>query len=125
MITINQKGDFKKVTRYFEKIKNGPNTLILRKYGEYGVSLLKENTPVDSGRTANSWTYSIDRTRNRAIISFYNMNEVRGVNIAIILEYGHGTRNGGWVYGRNYISPAIQSAFDKMVQDVWKEVTSV
>ena len=125
MITIKQKGDYKKVTRYFEKIKNGPNDLILKKYGEYGVNLLRESTPVDTGRTANSWTYSIERNRNRAMISFYNSNEVHGVNIAIILEYGHGTRNGGWVYGRNYINPAIQNAFDKMAQDVWKEVTTV
>jgi hypothetical protein len=87
------------------------------------VAALKSATPVDTGLTANSWYYKIERTKSSISITFNNSNIQNGVPIAIILQYGHGTRNGGWVQGRDYINPAIQPIFDKITEQAWKEVT--
>lgn len=123
MIKIRQKGDFSKVTNYFERIKNVFHVSILDKYGQEGVAALSSATPKDTGKTSESWYYEIVYTNNRAEIQFYNSNIQNGVPIAIILQYGHGTGTGGWVEGRDYINPAIQPIFDKILNDVWKEVT--
>ena len=98
---------------------------ILDKYGREGVEALSAATPVDSGKTASSWKYDIEHSSRGASISFSNTNINKGVNIAIILQYGHGTRNGGYVQGRDYINPAIQPVFDRIVNEAWKEVTQV
>ena len=89
-----------------------------------GVSALESATPVDSGLTASSWDYEIHQSRNSAKIVWTNSNINQGVPIAIILQYGHGTRNGGYVQGRDYINPAIKPVFDRIAEGVWKEVTS-
>lgn len=123
MISFRQKGDFSKLTRYLEKAKGAINLGILDKYGREGVVALSSATPIDSGKTASSWYYTIDNKNNGATISFHNSHINKGVPIAIILQYGHGTRNGGWVQGRDYINPAIQPVFDRIVNEVWKEVT--
>lgn len=123
MIKIRQKGDFSKVTNYFERIKNVFHVSILDKYGQEGVVALSSATPKDTGKTSESWYYEIVYTNDRAEIQFYNSNIQNGVPIAIILQYGHGTGTGGWVEGRDYINPAIQPIFDKILNDVWKEVT--
>lgn len=123
MIKIRQKGDFSKVTNYFERIKNVFHVSILDKYGQEGVAALSSATPKDTGKTSESWYYEIVYTSDRAEIQFYNSNIQNGVPIAIILQYGHGTGTGGWVEGRDYINPAIQPIFDKILNDVWKEVT--
>ena len=125
MISIRQKGDFGKLTRYLEKAKKGASLRDLEKYGQEGVNALSSATPVESGLTANSWYYKIERTNNSATITFCNSNIQNGIPIAIILQYGHGTRNGGWVQGRDYINPAIQPIFDKLANDAWREVTEV
>ena len=96
---------------------------ILEKYAKEGVNALAEGTPIDSGETANSWNYEIRATRNGAVIYWTNSNIVNGVPIAMILQYGHGTRNGGYVQGIDYINPALQPIFDKMSNEVWREVT--
>ena len=82
-------------------------------------------TPVDSGETAASWDYEIANKKGSARIKFTNSHIVKGVPIAIILQYGHGTRNGGWVEGRDYINPAIQPIFDELAEKAWKEVTKL
>lgn len=125
MITITQKGDFKKVTKWLERIKEKIHLGILDKYGRAGVEALSSATPVDSGLTAASWRYEIQNGSGGATISFHNDNINKNVNIAIILQYGHGTGTGGWVEGRDYINPAIQPIFDEIVDAAWKEVTSV
>lgn len=125
MISFKQKGDFKKLTNYLERVKTVVKLSTLDKYGKAGVAALRDATPVDSGNTANSWYYEINRTKNKISISFHNSNIQNGVPIAIILQYGHGTRNGGWVEGRDYINPSVKPIFDKMVKEVWKEVTKV
>lgn len=123
MITFNHKGDFSKLTKFFEKAKNVVRIGDLDKYGREGVAALSAATPVDSGLTASSWSYEIVRTNGSVSITFNNSNIQNGVPIAVILQYGHGTRSGGWVQGRDYINPAIQPVFDKIASNAWREVT--
>ena len=125
MISFRQKGDFSKLSRYFERVKEAAKIGVLDKYGQEGVAALASATPVDSGKTSNSWYYEIKRQNGLVSIEFKNANINKGVNIAIILQYGHGTGTGGWVQGRDYINPAIQPIFDKIADDAWKEVTKL
>ena len=122
MITLKSKGDFKNTTKFLNKVLNRSYLDILEKYGREGVAALSAATPVDTGLTAASWDYKIEATDKGFSISFTNSNRVDGVLIAIILQYGHVTNNGGWVEGRDYINPAIQPIFDRMAQEAWKEV---
>ena len=125
MIVFSHKGDYSKVTKYLEKVKRGANIKNLDRYGQEGVAALKSNTPVRTGLTANSWYYEIEQKKGRIRISFCNSNIQNYVPIAIILQYGHATGNGGWVEGRDYINPAIQPIFDEIVKNAWKEVSDV
>ena len=125
MITFRQKGDFSKVTRFLERAKETVRLGDLDKYGRQGVAALSSATPIDSGLTAESWYYEIENKKGSATITFYNSNVQNGVPIAIVLQYGHGTRNGGWVQGRDYINPAIQPIFDEIVNEAWREVTKL
>lgn len=122
MVGFRQKGDFSKLTRYLEKAKEAARLGDLDRYGRAGVAALASATPVDSGETARSWYYRIEQRDGVASITFLNSNIQQGVPIAIILQYGHGTGTGGWVEGRDYISPAIQPIFDQIANDAWKEV---
>ena len=123
MISFRQKGDFSKLTSFLEKAKESVKIGDLDKYGREGVAALSSATPIDSGKTANSWSYEITNKDRSVTISFNNSNIQNGVPIAIILQYGHGTKNGGWVQGRDYINPAIQPVFDEIVDKAWREVT--
>ena len=125
MISFRQKGDFSKLNRYFERVKEAAKISVLDKYGQAGVSALSSATPMESGKTAGSWYYEIKRQNGSVSIEFCNSNINKGVPIAIILQYGHGTGTGGWVQGRDYINPAIQPIFDKIAEDAWKEVTKI
>lgn len=122
MISFKQKGDFSNLSRFLEKAKETIKIGDLDRYGREGVAALSSVTPVDTGLTATSWYYKIERGNGSISISFHNSNIQNGVPIAIILQYGHGTRNGGWVEGRDYINPAIQPLFDKIADNAWKEV---
>lgn len=122
MIKFRHKGDFSKLTRFLERAKESIHIGDLDKFGRQGVAALSSATPVDSGVTASSWFYEIDNKDGSVTISFHNSNIQNGVPIAVILQYGHGTRNGGWVQGRDYINPAIQPIFDKIADDAWREV---
>ena len=125
MIKFKQKGDFSKLTKFLEKTKEAVKLEDLDRFGKAGVSALASATPVETGLTANSWYYKIERDNGSATISFHNSNIQNGVPIAIIFQYGHGTRNGGWVQGRDYINPAIQPIFDQIANEAWKEVTEL
>lgn len=125
MISFRHKGDYSKVTRYFERLKEVANLGILDKYGKAGVDALSSATPVDSGLSASSWGYEIEHSAGSAKIVFTNSNINKGVPIAIILQYGHGTGTGGWVEGRDYINPAVQPIFDELADEAWREVTKV
>jgi hypothetical protein len=95
----------------------------LEYYGQLGVDALSSATPVRTGLTAASWSYEIIETENTTSIVWKNSNVVDGYPIAMILQYGHGTRNGGYVQGIDYINPALQPIFDKMSEEAWLEVT--
>lgn len=123
MIGFRQKGDFSKLSRYLERVKDASRIGVLDKYGREGVAALSSATPVESGTTANSWYYKIERNNDSVSITFNNSNVNKGVLIAIILQYGHGTGTGGWVQGRDYINPVIQPIFDRIANEAWKEVT--
>lgn len=125
MVEFRHKGDFSKVTKYLERARKGASIRTLDKYGREGVAALASATPVDSGVTASSWGYEVKQGNGFAMISFTNSNINRGVPIAIILQYGHGTGTGGWVQGRDYINPAIQPVFDRLANDAWREVTQL
>jgi hypothetical protein len=125
MIKFRQKGDFSKLTRFLKKAKEAVRLGDLDKYGREGVAALASATPIDSGETASSWSYKITNKKGLVKITFHNSNIQNGVPIAIILQYGHGTRNGGWVQGRDYINPSIQPIFDKIVNEAWREVTKL
>ena len=123
MISFRQKGDFSKLTSFLEKAKESVKIGDLDKYGREGVAALSSATPIDSGKTANSWSYEITNKNGSVTISFNNSNIQNGVPIAIILQYGHGTGTGGWVEGRDYINPAIRPIFDEIAENAWREVT--
>lgn len=123
MIRFKQKGDLSKTVEYLGRVRKAVNRIDWDRYGREGVNALAAATPFDTGLTANSWHYKIVKTKDSISITFYNSNIQNGIPIALILQYGHGTRNGGWVEGRDYINPAIQPVFDRLANDAWKEVT--
>lgn len=123
MISFRQKGDFSNLSRFLERAKETVKIGDLDKYGRAGVSALSSATPVNTGKTAASWTYEIVRQNGSVSIEFHNTNIQKGIPIAIILQNGHATGIGGWVEGRDYINPAIQPIFDKIAKEAWEEVT--
>ena len=125
MIGFRHRGDFSKTTNFLTKLKQKRILASFDKYGKEGVAALASATPVDTGLTANSWYYKIEQTDTSVSLTFHNSNIQNGIPIAIILQYGHGTRNGGWVEGRDYINPAIQPLFDRIVNEAWGEVTKL
>ena len=124
MVIVKQKGDFSKTEKFLNIINKKLYYRNLQKYAEQGVAALASATPIDSGTTANSWDYEIRQTKNSVSIYWTNSNVNKGVPIAVIIQYGHGTRNGGYVQGRDYINPAMRPIFDKIAENVWKEVIS-
>lgn len=125
MIKFRQKGDFSKLTRYLERVKETVRLGDLDKYGREGVAALASATPTDTGLTSQSWYYKIERKKGSVSISFHNSNIQNGVPIAIILQYGHGTGTGGWVEGRDYINPVVRPIFDMIAKNAWREVTKL
>lgn len=123
MVRFEQKGDFKKLTSFLERVKGTIHVSNLDEFGKRGVAALSAATPVDTGSTANMWRYKIERHNDTVSINFYNDNINENVPIAIILQYGHGTKNGGYVQGRDYINPAIQPIFDEIANKAWREVS--
>lgn len=122
MISFRHKGNFSKTEKYLRNMKAKKLFNTLNKYGQEGVAVLMSATPIDTGKTAMSWRYEIVQENGSIRLIFCNDNIQNGVPIAIILQYGHGTRNGGWVEGRDYINPAIQPIFDKIAESCWREV---
>ena len=123
MIGFKVSGSFKNTKRYLTKLQWAVRRGVFDKYGAKGVAALASATPVDTGFTASSWYYKIESGKDNVKLLFCNSNIQNGVPIAVILQTGHGTRNGGWVEGRDYINPAIQPIFDEIVSNAWGEVT--
>lgn len=125
MVKISQKGDFSKTLNFLKRASKVDDEIMskLEFYGRKGVAALSSATPVDTGLTASSWYYEIEKTRHSVTLRFNNSNIQSGYcNIAVMLQYGHGTKNGGWVEGRDYINPAIRPIFDEMIKVLWEEV---
>lgn len=122
MISVKTSGSFKNTESFLKRSKNF-SLSSLDQYGREGVAALAAATPVDTGKTAASWDYKITKSDDSVTITFVNNNIVDGNCIAILLQYGHGTRNGGYVVGRDYINPAIRPIFDKIAKSAWSEVT--
>lgn len=122
IIVFRQKGNFRNAETFLKKASRMSIDQILQRYAQEGVEALKAATPKDTGLTSNSWYYKITKNRNRIIITWSNSNVVDGVPIAVILQYGHGTRNGGYVEGIDYINPAMKPIFDRIAARAWGEV---
>lgn len=124
MISFTHRGNFYKIEKFLNKVRGAGYLNKLAKYGQEGVEALAAATPIDSGKTANSWTFEIFGDASKTVISWLNTNVNNHVNIAVILQYGHGTGTGGYVEGRDYINPAMRPIFDRIAEEAWKEVTS-
>jgi len=124
MIRAEIKGDFSNTKKFLTRLLSRDKYAGIETIAKEGVKALEAATPVDTGLTAASWIYEIEQSKNKTVVYFSNLNENDGVNIAVILQYGHGTRNGGFVQGRDYINPAIKPIFDKMEENMWKVVVS-
>lgn len=123
MIGVEQSGGFKKIEAFFDNIFRRDLVRDLDKYGKAGVEALRQATPKDSGLTASSWVYEIDVGVGASTITWKNTNIQNGVSVAVLLQYGHATRNGGYVQGIDYVNPALKAVFDDLANDAWKEVT--
>lgn len=124
MIKISHKGSFDRTEKFLKKISKSDFLKDLEKYGDMGVRALASATPIDSGLTKESWSYEIEKSSGSYTIHWINNNVHDGVNIAVILQYGHGTGTGGYVQGRDYINPAIRPIFDEIADSAWKEVVN-
>lgn len=124
MINFQHSGNFDNITRFLEQMSKRDAMSILNKYGKRGVELLRAATPVDTGETADSWGYEAVRENDRYKIYWTNSNIQDGVSIAIILQYGHATKNGGYVEGIDYINPVLEEVFEDMAEELWKEVVN-
>lgn len=122
MIGITSRGDFSKTQSFLTRMLRGDPFSALDRYGQMGVDALARATPVDTGLTAASWKYRITREKGRVGIEWYNTHTVSGTQVAILIQYGHGTGTGGYVAGRDYINPAMQPLFDQIADDMWKKV---
>lgn len=123
-VSFELSGGFPKTERFLKRMKNREYLNVFDEFGRQGVQALRNATPVDSGKTANSWDYETHRTKSYTEIIWTNSNINDGVSIAVILQYGHGTGTGGYVQGRDYINPAIRPIFDEIAEKAWKVVTS-
>lgn len=123
MIDVKTGGSFRHTKDFLQRMAADEYFDGLDSYGAAGVAALSRATPVDSALTANSWFYQIERTEKSVRISWHNSHHEGGAPVAILIQYGHATRNGGYVAGRDFINPAMVTIFDQILDDVWKEVT--
>lgn len=123
MIRFKHRGNFNNLQRFFIRMSGAKYLRILEKYGQEGVSALAAATPSDSGETANSWNFEIERGRDTTVLRWINTSSNDGAVIVILLQYGHGTGTGGYVQGRDFINPALRPIFDRIANEAWKEVT--
>ncbi len=122
-IQITSSGDLSKTTQFLNRLQHRDYLNTLAEYAQRGVDALKAATPIDTGTTADSWYYEIKHDRNQTTISWCNSNVNEGVIIAAIIQYGHGTQNGAYIQGTDYINPAMRDIFDALANECWKEVT--
>lgn len=125
-ISLRTAKDWIDTRRFLSRATDKAYLNVLHEYGRKGVAALSSVTPIDTGRTAASWSYEVDTSGGGAKITWSNSNTTyQGTPIAIMLQYGHGTGSGGYVAGRDYINPAIAPIFDDMAEAVWKAVKNL
>jgi hypothetical protein len=124
MITFTSSGSFKNTDRFLSKMRNLRIRQSLISHGREGVAALASATPTESGRAAASWDYKVSGGNGGWTITWTNSDVENGFPVAISLQYGYGTGTGGYVQGRDYINPAMRPVFDRIADQVWKEVTS-
>lgn len=125
MISVKHHGNFNNLEKFLKKNVHMNIDHYLDMYGRKGVEALSQATPRDTGLTATSWRYEIvkDKAKGTVTIHWVNDNIVDDwFNVALMLQYGHGTRSGAWVEGVDYINPALRSIFDAMAEEIWQEV---
>lgn len=122
-MTYTYSGDLKGTRGFLNRLKQDRFVDRLDKYGQMGVKALRDATPRDTGKTANSWDYVIEQTKDSVTITWTNSNENRSIPIALLIQYGHATRNGGWISGIDYINPALKPIFEQIATSAWKEVS--
>jgi hypothetical protein len=125
MISINHSGNFNKTEKFFKSGLTSDYVRVLEKYAREGVIALASATPVKSGITANSWGYEINTHKGGATITWTNSNVKDGVPVVILLQYGHATRDGGYINGLDFINPAMRPIFEKIANDISREVANL
>ncbi len=125
MIKIKQTGSFKSTESFLENASKLNIMRVLNRYGQDGVDALASATPVSTGLTSNSWSYKVRREKGSYYLEWSNSNRPNGVLVAVLLQYGHGTRNGGYVEGVDYINPSMKHIFETIANEAWKEVTNI
>lgn len=115
-------GDFSRTDRFLARMRTGRYFDRIKSCCDAGVVALSKATPIDSGKTADSWSYIIKTTHKGLVVYWTNSNVINGFNVAIGLQYGHGTGTGGYVRGLDYINPAIRPVFEEIANDIWQEV---
>lgn len=125
VITLKTSGSFNNIEKYLRKSSRLTLDSLFDIYGKRGVELLKQNTPIDSGDSANSWEYIVEKKTGFTNLSWHNKNINDGVPVVILIQYGHATKNGSFVEGRDFINPALKPVFENMIEELWKEVTRI
>lgn len=131
-VKITVTGDYTKTTKFLRKAPKVVST----KYGGdlynkieentiYAVNLLRDNTPINTGRASDSWGYEMSRDKDKIVVIIYNTDVEGGYNVALLIEYDHATRGGGWVVGKHYIEPCVKAGYYDLLKTTWKELTSL
>lgn len=123
MFRVKHRGSFNKTEQFFNRVLKKDYLNILAKYGELGVSILRSVTPTQTGKTADSWEFGVEEGKGTVTLYWTNTHENDGVNVALMIIYGHGLHNGGYVLGNDFVTPAIQPLMNDLADQVWKEVT--
>lgn len=122
-LIVKYKGDFKKTEEFFKRNRHKRLMAVLNQLGQRGVDALSAATPVRTGKTAASWSYQVIESENRIAISWSNSNVTKdGDNIVVLLVRGHGTRNGYFIRGNDFVTPAIDPIFKEIAEEAWAEV---
>lgn len=123
MFSVTHKGNFNNIERFLRKNQKIDIDHYLEKFGQAGVEALRKATPKDTGLTSESWYYRIDKDKDKTTITWCNSNTIDDwYNVAIGIQYGHGTASGVYVQGVDYINPAMRTIFDELANQIWEEV---
>lgn len=122
MINVDSTGSTDNLERFLKRMQKPSFRTILERYGREGTDALSENTPIHSGLTADSWRFEIIEKDGIYSLAWHNTNVVTGIPVVILIQYGHGTKNGGWVEGYDFINPVVQPLFTTIADDLWSEV---